>query len=278
MTAATCQRHCSQSPCSPGQEVALCDGRPNGELLLATGTMEAGNPTGKPLLWCSGVPVSLRLSSRRHCRSADCLFMAASLVAADRLYTTKREILEELGLGAWVNGSWRCVRLPPWLSCASDSSDCAVLLTDRVPPLRQASRRSSPSSRTALPRSSWSSCGWLACRTLHSSLRHAVLQQGWLSGCEGVHLPAQLRLWCCAAAADPGPPPPAAPWVQINFEQDTIISPENEYEILQLLMGDLRDRWVGRMVGGLAGLAGLEWVGGGVQGLRLASCSNGRVR
>jgi hypothetical protein len=32
--------------CSPGQEVAIYDGRPNGELLLATGTMEAGNPAG----------------------------------------------------------------------------------------------------------------------------------------------------------------------------------------------------------------------------------------
>lgn len=31
---------------------------------------------------------------------ADCLFMEASLVAADRMYTTKRQILEELGMGA----------------------------------------------------------------------------------------------------------------------------------------------------------------------------------
>lgn len=30
--------------------------------------------------------------------------------------------------------------------------------------------------------------------------------------------------------------------LQINFEQDVVISPENEYEILQLLMSDLRDR------------------------------------
>ena len=31
---------------------------------------------------------------------ADCLFMEASLVAADRLYTSKCQILEEMGLGA----------------------------------------------------------------------------------------------------------------------------------------------------------------------------------
>ena len=30
--------------------------------------------------------------------------------------------------------------------------------------------------------------------------------------------------------------------VQINFERDDIVSQENEYEILQLMMGDLRDR------------------------------------
>lgn len=35
---------------------------------------------------------------------ADCLFMEAGLVAADRLYTTKRQILEELGLGGWGQG------------------------------------------------------------------------------------------------------------------------------------------------------------------------------
>lgn len=30
---------------------------------------------------------------------ADCLFMEAGLVAADRLYTTKRHVLEDLGMG-----------------------------------------------------------------------------------------------------------------------------------------------------------------------------------
>ena len=37
-----------------------------------------------------------------HPNPADCLFMEASLVAADRLYATKRQILEELGLGGWA--------------------------------------------------------------------------------------------------------------------------------------------------------------------------------
>lgn len=52
----------------------LFDGRPNGELLLATGTMEPTNP-------------------------ADLLTMNASLIAADRLYSTKREILTTFGFG-----------------------------------------------------------------------------------------------------------------------------------------------------------------------------------
>lgn len=39
--------------CSPGQEVSIYDGRPNGELLLATGEMEAGNPAGAAQ-WAGG--------------------------------------------------------------------------------------------------------------------------------------------------------------------------------------------------------------------------------
>lgn len=34
--------------CSQGEEALLYDGRPNAELLLATGTVEAGNPAGWP--------------------------------------------------------------------------------------------------------------------------------------------------------------------------------------------------------------------------------------
>ncbi len=33
--------------------------------------------------------------------------------------------------------------------------------------------------------------------------------------------------------------------MQIDFATDTIVSPENEYEILQLMMADLRDRCMG---------------------------------
>ena len=40
-------------------------------------------------------------------RPADCLFMETGLVAADRLYSTKRQILEELGLGGWQGGEKR---------------------------------------------------------------------------------------------------------------------------------------------------------------------------
>ncbi|PRW58899.1 rubisco small subunit N-methyltransferase [Chlorella sorokiniana] len=125
----------AQRPYSAGQEVSIYDGRPNGELLLATGTLEAGNP-------------------------ADCLFMETGLVAADRMYTTKRQILEELGLGVRAE-----------FPITQDSITTQQLVY----------------------------------------LRMARLQD-----------PAQLA--------------------KINFEQDTIISQENEYEILQLMMGDLRDR------------------------------------
>ena len=48
--------------CSPGQEVAVYDGRPNGELLLATGEMEAGNPAG------TAVGPARELSQRRRAR------------------------------------------------------------------------------------------------------------------------------------------------------------------------------------------------------------------
>lgn len=63
--------------CSPGQEVALFDGRPNGELLLATGRVELANP-------------------------ADCLSLSTGLVAADRLYSSKRQIVEAMGFSEWL--------------------------------------------------------------------------------------------------------------------------------------------------------------------------------
>ncbi len=55
-----------------GQEVVVYDGRPNGELLLATGVVEDGN-------------------------LSDCLSITVELVSADRMYTMKKQILESLG-------------------------------------------------------------------------------------------------------------------------------------------------------------------------------------
>jgi hypothetical protein len=55
--------------------VAIYDGRPSGELVLATGRLEDDSP-------------------------ADCLSVRVGLVPADRLYTSKKQILESLGFGA----------------------------------------------------------------------------------------------------------------------------------------------------------------------------------
>lgn len=122
-------------PYSPGQEVRLYDGRPTGEVLLATGTLEPSNP-------------------------ADCMVMPASLVAADRLYAMKRQVLEDVGFGVEAE---------------------FPVFEDRL------------------------------------AIQHL----------------AYLRL---ARLTD------VAQFAKVSFEQDVIISPENEYEVLQLLMADLRDR------------------------------------
>ena len=63
----------STRPYSRGQEVRLFDGRPSGEVFLATGSLEPSNP-------------------------ADCLTLPAALVPADRLYSMKKEVLESVGL------------------------------------------------------------------------------------------------------------------------------------------------------------------------------------
>lgn len=55
---------------------------------------------------------------------------------------------------------------------------------------------------------------------------------------------------------------PCSPAPQINFEQDTIVSQENEYEILQLMMGDLRDRWGPGASWGALALPGVLWLAG----------------
>ena len=55
-----------------GDAVAMYDGRPNAELFLATGSVEDQNPS-------------------------DCLAMKAELVKADRLYSSKKSIVESSG-------------------------------------------------------------------------------------------------------------------------------------------------------------------------------------
>ena len=122
-------------PYTRGQEVRLYDGRPSGEILLATGSLEPANP-------------------------ADCLILPASLVAADRLYAQKKEILESFGF---------------------TNSEEFPIFEDRM------------------------------------ATQHL----------------AYMRL---ARLTDP------AQFIKISFEQDVIITPENEYEVLQLVMADLRDR------------------------------------
>lgn len=121
-------------PYSAGQEVMIYDGRPNGELLLATGTLEPNNP-------------------------ADFLTMRAGLVPADKLYTAKKEVLTEMGYNA---------------------QEVFPIYSDRI----------------------------------------AVQQLAYLRFSR-IQDPAQLA--------------------SVTFDKDVIISVENEYEILQLMMADLRD-------------------------------------
>ena len=58
---------------APGDAVAIADGRPNGELILATGAVDDANPS-------------------------DCLTVAVGLVPTDRLRTAKLSILEAMGM------------------------------------------------------------------------------------------------------------------------------------------------------------------------------------
>ena len=123
---------------SDGDVVKVFDGRPNGELFLATGTAERGNPV-------------------------DFLTLETSLVAADRLYSMKKEIVESMGFSA-------SMEFP--------------IYEDRL------------------------------------ATQHL----------------AYLRL---ARLTDP------AQFAKVSFEDDVIISQENEYEILQLVMADVRE-WLQR--------------------------------
>ena len=119
---------------STGDSISVFDGRPNGELFMATGAVERANPS-------------------------DYLLLNASLVAADRLYTMKEEVANAMGM--------------------STSMDFPIY-EDRL------------------------------------ATQHL----------------AYLRM---SRLTD------AAQMAKVSFEEDVIISQENEYEILQLIMGDLRE-------------------------------------
>lgn len=119
---------------SSGDRVKVYDGRPNGELFMATGCVERANPS-------------------------DFMTLNASLIAMDRLYTMKEEVATAMGF--------------------SPSVDFPIFV-DRF------------------------------------TTQHL----------------AYLRM---SRITD------AAQMAKVSFEDDVIISQENEYEILQLLMGDLRE-------------------------------------
>eukprot|EP00208_Stichococcus_sp_RCC1054_P004802 CAMPEP_0206140612 /NCGR_PEP_ID=MMETSP1473-20131121/10038_1 /ASSEMBLY_ACC=CAM_ASM_001109 /TAXON_ID=1461547 /ORGANISM="Stichococcus sp, Strain RCC1054" /LENGTH=455 /DNA_ID=CAMNT_0053534817 /DNA_START=485 /DNA_END=1852 /DNA_ORIENTATION=- len=119
-----------------GDEVAIYDGRPNGELCMATGVVQKNNP-------------------------ADYLTIEASLVAADRLYSVKKEILEGSGFTT-----------PQEFPITVDGMPVQLL----------------------------------------SYMRMARIQD-------------------------------SAEFAKVSFEKDIIITPSNEYEVLQLLLADCRDRF-----------------------------------
>ncbi|CAL8465053.1 g4588 [Coccomyxa elongata] len=126
---------CATCPYRRGEPIAIYDGRPNGELLLATGRVEDDN-------------------------ASDCLTITVGLVQSDRLFTVKKQIVESVGFGI--------VQEFP-------------IFRDRMP----------------------------------------------------TQLLAYLRL---ARLTDP------ALLAKVSFEEDVILNQLNEYEVLQLLLGECRDR------------------------------------
>ena len=122
-------------PVAAGAPVSIYDGRPNGELVLATGTLEDGNP-------------------------ADCLTVRVGLVPTDRLRNAKLSILEAVGLADGVDF---------------------------------------PVTATAMP----------------------------------LQLLGYLRL---ARVAD------SAALASVSFDADVVVSPANEYEVLQLLLNECKER------------------------------------
>jgi protein-histidine N-methyltransferase len=143
--------------------VTLEDGRPNGEFLLATGSLPgedvapaAGRGGGR-----ASSPAAAAVAAARVDNPSDCLLFPATLLAADRLYAQKAEILAAAGLEP----------------------------QGQVFPVR----------RDALP----------------------------------TQLLSYLRL---ARVQDP------AQFARVSFDADVVVSQMNEYEVLQLLMGDCRER------------------------------------
>lgn len=125
----------TKRPFRAGQEVMLNDGRPNGEMLLATGTLQDNN-------------------------TSDFLLFKATLLEADKYYPMKQQILDSMDLG-------REEQFPVYL--------------DRFP------------------------------NQLLAFVRLARLQDPVL-------------------------------FAKVSFDQDMVLSQMNEYEVLQLLMGDCRER------------------------------------
>lgn len=121
---------------SVGDEVAIYDPRPNGELCMSTGSVQAKNPS-------------------------DFLTTEASLVASDRLYSIKKEVLDGVGF---------------------ETPQDFPITVDGMP----------------------------------------------------LQLLAYLRMARIVESAE---------FTRVNFEEDVIISPNNEYEVLQLLLADCRDRF-----------------------------------
>jgi histone-lysine N-methyltransferase SETD3 len=165
---------CGAGGARAGQEVTLEDGRPNGEFLLATGALP-GDDAAVPAGGGGGggnarpsSPAAAAIAAARVDNPQDCLLFPATLLAADRLYAQKAEILAAAGLD----------------------------------PKGQAF----PVRRDALP------------TQLLSFLRLSRVQD-------------------------------AAQFARVSFDADVVVSQMNEYEVLQLLMGDCRER-LGAYAGG----------------------------
>jgi hypothetical protein len=96
---ARCDRSCAAEsetvivtagrPYRQGQEVFINDLRPNGERLLATGSVERDNPSNY-------------------------LLFETELVQSDRLYTAKREVLQSMGIQACVTTTLNALQPVLW--------------------------------------------------------------------------------------------------------------------------------------------------------------------